>query len=169
MTAEPTIRRLAPTDADALFALRQEALRDAPLAFLSSPATDPDTARTDTLAQLNHGATNVVFGALAPRLLAMVGLYQDGHAKAIHKAHIWGAYVTPAARGRGLGRAVMRAAIDHAATLPGVTQLHIGVTETATTAHNLYESLGFVTWGTEPNAIRHAGTCVDERHMVLHL
>jgi GNAT superfamily N-acetyltransferase len=41
-------------------------------------------------------------------------------AKERHKAYLWGMYVTRAARGRGVGRQLVRAALDHAVLMPGL-------------------------------------------------
>ena len=51
-------------------------------------------------------------------------------------------YVVPASRGRGLGRALMEAAISEARSR-GADSMDIGVDEPDLAARNLYESLGF--------------------------
>jgi hypothetical protein len=47
--------------------------------------------------------------------------------------------------------------------------VHLSVSERAEVASALYESLGFVTWGVEPAALRFDGANVAERHMQLVL
>ena len=78
-------------------------------------------------------------------------------------------YVQPAHRRRGIGKLILEAAITHARTLEGVTQLNLGVSETAPGARDLYESVGFVAWGTEPRAMRVAGRYHAEVFMALKL
>ena len=51
-------------------------------------------------------------------------------------------YVVPAMRGRGLGRALMNAAIDFARE-QGADYMDLGTAETDVAARSLYESLGF--------------------------
>src|SRR6185437_7454987 len=51
-------------------------------------------------------------------------------------------YVTPPERGRGLGRALMEAAVREARG-EGADTMEIGVDEPDTAARRLYESLGF--------------------------
>ena len=51
-------------------------------------------------------------------------------------------YVAPAVRGRGLGRALMNAAID-VARAEGADCMDLGTAETDIAARALYESLGF--------------------------
>lgn len=161
------IRVLRPDDAEALFVLRRHALEDAPLAFAASPeddrASSPDAVRED----LSRGPDSAVFGALDEDLLGMIGLYREPKRKMAHKLYLWGMYVRPEGRGRGIARALLQAALAHARTLDGVTQVQISVTEDADAARALYEEFGFRVWGTEPDAIRHGGRGVSTLHMVL--
>ena len=113
--------------------------------------------------RLASGPGNVIVGAFDPGLVACVGvLHAPRHPKGAHHAHIWGMYCQPAHRRRGLGRAIMEAAIAHARTLEGVTQLNLGVSVTTPGAQALYESVGFVAWGREPRAMKVDGVYHDE-------
>ncbi len=60
------------------------------------------------------------------------------------------AFIAPWARGRGLARA-LTLAVEEAARATGFKVLWLDVRETQTAAIKLYESLGFVHWGTNPN------------------
>ena len=96
-----TIRPLGPADAESLFALRQRALADAPLAFGSSAEDDLVTDVAAARNQLARSPESVVFGAFRGGALeGSVGLYRDPHLKMAHKAHLWGLWVDPAARRR---------------------------------------------------------------------
>ena len=59
--------------------------------------------------------------------------------------------------------------LRHAAALPGVSWVHLGVSAAAPEALSLYEAAGFEAWGTEPEALRHEGHAVSEHHMALRL
>lgn len=163
------IRILAPVDAEAYAALRRESLVDSPLAFLSSPEDDLAATVERTRPMLARAPTSVVFGAFAEDLVGIVGIRQDDHAKGAHKAHVWGMYVTPPWRRNGIAANLMRAALDHAANLPGVAWVHLGVSDAMPAARRLYESLGFERWGTEPEALQHEGRLADEHHLGLRL
>jgi len=58
-------------------------------------------------------------------------------------AHLEELYVVPAKRGRGLGRALLEAAMD-AAREEGATRIDLGTSEDDVAARALYESAGFI-------------------------
>lgn len=168
--ARAMIRRLTPTDAEAYFALRRAALLDAPLAFGASPEDDLASSPDAVRALLSRGDDNVVFGALdRDELAGAVGIFRERHRKAAHKTRIWGMYVAPTRRGRGLAHALLAAALEHARTLPGVDWVHLSVTSAAPAARHVYEQAGFRLWGSEPDALRCDGASADEHHLALRL
>lgn len=163
------IRPLTEADAEELVSLRRTSLLDVPLAFTSSPEDDVAASVENVLALLRGAPDQFVVGAFEPGLVGMAGLYRDPHAKASHRAHLWGMYVLPTHRGRGLGGALLRATLDHARSLPGVTRVHLSVSSAAPGARRLYEGSGFELWATEADALRQAGESATDYHMVLHL
>jgi RimJ/RimL family protein N-acetyltransferase len=164
------IRRLQPADAEAYFALRRASLLDAPLAFGASPDDDVASSPAAVRELLGRGDDNLVFGAFdGDDLIGALGIFRERHRKAAHKARIWGMYVAPARRGRGLAQALLAAAVRHARALPGVDWVHLSVTSAAPAARHVYERAGFRCWGTEPDALRSAGASADEHHLALRL
>jgi len=164
------IRILTVHDAADFVALRSAGLREAPLAFASSPEDPraPDLAAARAL--LEEAPESVVLGGIeGARLVGLVGVRRDQHVKAGHKAHLWGMYVAPEARRRGVGRALLEAALAHAASLPGVELIHLGVTGAADAARALYTQAGFVAWGRESDALRFEDASTDQWHMVRRL
>jgi tRNA (adenine37-N6)-methyltransferase len=164
--ADAEIRRLAPPDAEAFLALRREALVREPLAFAASPSDDVALAPEHVRASL-ASATQATLGVFAPGLVGVVGVARGRHEKASHKAQVFGLYVVPGARRRGLGARLVHAALEFARGLPGVSAVHLSVSEPCAAALALYEGLGFATWATEPDALRVGGRSVGLRHMVL--
>ena len=164
-----TIRLLTPEDAAAYVALRRESLLDSPLAFTSSPEDDTASSTEAVREMLARGPDNVIVGGFAPELAGIVGMYRDSHLKRAHKMNIWGMYVTPAHRGGGLGLALMKAAIEHARSVAGITCIDLSVNSTAPAAQRMYERAGFRVWGCEPDALRYAGEITQEHHMSLQL
>jgi ribosomal protein S18 acetylase RimI-like enzyme len=58
-------------------------------------------------------------------------------------------FIAPWARGHGLARAIV-VAIEEAARADGFSILNLDVRDTQTAAIQLYESLGYIRWGTHP-------------------
>ena len=80
-----------------------------------------------------------------------------------HAAALTTNFVAPFARGHGLAK-VLTVAVCDAAKAAGYRLLNLDVRETQTAAIALYESLGFVHWGTHPLYDLVARDPVDGRH-----
>jgi ribosomal protein S18 acetylase RimI-like enzyme len=157
------IRRLPPSDVGAYRTLRLSALAESPEAFGSDVAAE-SAAPVETFA--NTLRTSYVAGAFAAeRLVGIAGFRRLDREKTRHRGDIWGVYVAPEARGAGVGRQLLEHVLDHARTQ--VQQVHLAVTATNPAALRLYESLGFVRYGTEPRALRIGDRYLDEHLMVL--
>ena len=68
-------------------------------------------------------------------------------------------YVAPYARGHGLAR-MLTQAVENSARAMGYQVLNLDVRETQTAAISLYESMGFLHWGTHPYYARVGGRTV---------
>ncbi len=183
----PTIRALTTGDTDTFIALRKEALADTPWAFCASP--EDDRTADQIRASLADPESAAIIGAFdtaephaesdsksnaapttksdAGRLVAVAGLHRLPRAKEHHRAMIWGVYVTPKSRGKGLGRAVVSGAIAAAREWLGITSINLSCSENSPDARALYESLGFKSWGIEPDALRIDHHPYAEVHMTL--
>jgi ribosomal protein S18 acetylase RimI-like enzyme len=64
-------------------------------------------------------------------------------------AQLMSNFIAPWARGHGLARQLV-VAVEDAARAAGYTILNLDVRDTQTAAIQLYESLGYVRWGTHP-------------------
>lgn len=166
----PIVRRLAAADAASLRQLRLDALIETPESFGSSYEEEHTLTLEDIrewIAPANDGA---MFGVFVDDALAgMVGVGRQRKLKMRHKAHIWSVYVTPAQRGRGLGRMLMHAAIAHARTMRGIRQVQLSVTANNAAAAALYASLGFAVYGHEREALCVSDKLYDETLMALPL
>jgi ribosomal protein S18 acetylase RimI-like enzyme len=166
------IRVLGENDALALRALRLQALRNAPDSFLSSyeaEAAESESVTAERLRRTADAKDSGVLGAFDDRaLVGMLGMVRDTQRKASHRAHLWGMYVVPDARKRGIGRALLDAAIARSRAA-GVEQLHLTVSTNADPARRLYRHAGFVPIGTLREAMKDGERYVDEELMVLRL
>jgi ribosomal protein S18 acetylase RimI-like enzyme len=163
------LRQLTAADVEIYRALRAYCLRESPHAFTNS--TEEFSQRTpDSIAQQLRGHENFTLGAFeAEQLVGMVGFYRENALKLRHKGYIVSMYVLPEYRSRGIARALLIEAIARAKRLPDLKQLLLGVVITQTTAKRLYESLGFVVYGREPNAVKIGDDYFDEEFMLLTL
>jgi RimJ/RimL family protein N-acetyltransferase len=99
------------------------------------------------------------------RLVGLAGLNTEGRGKKAHKLVLVAVYVEPESRGLGLGRALVRTAIDFAFRSENISAVRLTVTDCESTAVKLYSSLGFETWGCEPEAICVNGVYYSDLHM----
>ncbi|MEZ6241630.1 MAG: GNAT family protein [Phycisphaerales bacterium] len=168
MTPRP--RKLTPDDADAYLRLRHEMLLDSPWAFLSSPGDDVAEDRVEFGKKLREPENAILaIDGEDGSLLAVAGVYRVSRLKMRHWASIWGVYTTPSARRRGFSRAVTSGAIETARSWGGVEMINIAVSANSPGAQCLYESLGFVAWGREPNVTRVGDRTYDEIHLAMRL
>lgn len=159
------VRRLRIADAAAWQALRLEALERHPEAFGASFEEEAALAPEAWVSRLRSA---VVLGAERHgELVGCAGLFFEGMRKKRHKAVLWGVYVRSAARGAGIGRALVERVIEVARGR--VSQLHTAVVCDNDPARRLYRELGFVRYGVEPRAIEVEGRYLDEELLVLHL
>jgi RimJ/RimL family protein N-acetyltransferase len=78
-------------------------------------------------------------------------------------AQLTHAYIAPYARGFGLARRIVARVEEHAAAM-GFRVLNLDVRETQARAIALFESLGYVRWGTHPAYARVDGRTVAGHH-----
>jgi L-amino acid N-acyltransferase YncA len=78
-------------------------------------------------------------------------------------------YVPQELRGKGVGKALLEAAIAYAKTLSGLEQINLAVVLTSKEARKLFISIGFETYGLERHALKLHDHYFDQEHMTLRL
>lgn len=162
------IRRLAPDDVPAYRALMLDAYARHPDAFTSTAQERASLPLAWWEARVAHdpNAMEVVLGAIEDdRIAGVAGLSFETRTKTRHKATLFGMYVPQAFRERGIGAALVHAALDHARSRPHVRLVQLTVSEGNHAARALYERCGFVAYGTEPCAMAMDGRFVAKVHM----
>jgi RimJ/RimL family protein N-acetyltransferase len=110
------------------------------------------------------------FGAFdGEEIVGTVTIEVSAKPRTRHKALLIGMFVGEAARGRGVGRSLVHAALAAAAARPGVQVVTLAVTEGNAAAIALYETCGFRVFGIEPMAIATPAGFKSRVHMWLPL
>jgi RimJ/RimL family protein N-acetyltransferase len=164
------IRRLTPADASAFQELRLAGLREEPSAFGSSYEEEKDFSASIIEGRLAVRSDQGPFGAFEQgNLIGLVALGRERMNKLSHKGLIWGMYVKPEHRGKGIARALLSEALSLARSVPELRQVNLSANASNTGAIRLYESLGFKAFGREPGALFINGELHEEIHMYLRL
>jgi ribosomal protein S18 acetylase RimI-like enzyme len=151
-----TVARITADDIAKLREIRMEALTKHPEAF----SADPDRWAAFTEQQWRDMvASRAWFAARdGERWLGIAAFGREGHSKKTdHIGSLGAMYVRPEARGKGVGDALIGAALEEAAK--HVEQLILTVNAENKSAIALYERHGFRVYGKVPRAL-----CVDGRY-----
>lgn len=163
------IRPLVADDAAGYRALRLRALREEPDAFGSSYGEEAGWPLDEVKARIRGGAGSFVLGAFDPALIGLVGFARSTREKTRHKGTLWGLYVAPEARGRGVARALVGELIARAKEEPGLEQITLTVGRANEAARALYASLWFTSFGVEHRALLVDGRYLDLEYMALRV
>jgi ribosomal protein S18 acetylase RimI-like enzyme len=165
------IRLLTADDAEPWWHLRLEALRNDPASFADSTNEHLETTAETTkeLLSRTNPAHNFIVGAFEDgKLIGTAGFFRRKNNKERHKGHIWGVYVRPESRGKGVASALMQEIIRRARDMEGVEQITL-VASANFPAHRLYAAMGFQSYGIEPHSLKIGAEYVDDVLMVLFL
>jgi ribosomal protein S18 acetylase RimI-like enzyme len=165
------LRLLTADDAEAFWHLRLEALRNDSPAFADSAEEHLQTTveETSKLLSKSDPVTNFVVGAYeAGKLIGAAGFFRRPNNKEHHKGHIWGVYVRPESRGKGVASAMMNEIVRRAREINGIEQITL-VASANLPAQRLYKAMGFESYGIEPHSLKIGTEYVDDVLMVLWL
>jgi RimJ/RimL family protein N-acetyltransferase len=174
MTPEYEIRPLEASDFPAFLDIQKHALLNAPEVFGS------DYDWFDALSILGKEQRyeryilfpyQYLLGAILEdgTIVGMVGFSCDHtRTKVRHKGRIWGMYVIPTHRGRGIASTLVQSALATAEEI-GVEQIQLSVSTDNRDSYGLYLRLGFSAYGLESHAMKVGEQFVDEYLMVKFL
>lgn len=166
------VRSLGPADAPAYQRLRLLALEESPTAFTASHVDEAGRSMDEVAARITpavDGSIRMLGIFELDELAGFVAVVHPQREKLRHGVELAGMYVAPAFRRRGFGRALLKAAVAYARSIVGVRQIRLGVNVTNTGARALYRSIGFASYGVEPDALQVDGVFYGEERYVLRL
>ncbi|MDO5625801.1 MAG: N-acetyltransferase [Pseudomonadota bacterium] len=171
MTAH-TIRLLTDADLPAYKALRDAGLKSDPEAFTSDFDTASALPAATYATRLGQPPDDhFILGAFASdgAMLGAVVCEREARLKKRHEAALVGMIITPGARGRGIGKALLSAFDQFVRQLQGLEHVVLSVTASHTAAVRLYENAGFERYGLLPRAIKLDDQYHDKLFMVRKL
>lgn len=163
------IRKLTGDDAEGYWELRLEALQQNPEAFASTyeDAISRVNPLTRVSNNLDSDGSSTLGAFINKELVGVMTISEEGAIKLRHRVNLFAVYVTPKARGKQVGMALLQAIVEHTKKRPHVEKINLTVVSTNETAIRLYEKAGFQKFGLETNAMKIDDTYVDEVYMSL--
>lgn len=140
------IIRLPPGRWNEYKALRLRALKDDPQAFGSSYAKEVAYSDEKWQERTNDG---VLFASNSNNLIGMMGIWQSQEDKESKTANIFGVYVIPEFRGKGISKMLMQSLLDELKSNTSISKLKLTVNKNQLSAVKLYEAFGFKITGQE--------------------
>lgn len=167
------LRTLDETDAGALRAIWLRELREHPEAFGVAWEEEQRQTVAEIAARLRTELAtpeSFTLGAFADaQLVGIVTFRRWTPAKFRHGSALTGMYVAAEMRGQGVGRMLIAELIARARRLNGLERIKLAVVTTNPAARELYQSLGFESYGIERQAMLVDGQRYDLDWMVLSL
>jgi ribosomal protein S18 acetylase RimI-like enzyme len=168
------IRVLDSEDVACFQAVRLCGLQETPDAFAISTEEfkqEPLEQLARQIAPEGNPLERFVLGAFDSQenLLGVVGFFRQRRLKLRHRAFVWGMYVLPGARRRGIGRALLQELLMRARTLGDLEQVELEVVTTNVAARDLYLAQGFRVYALTRRGLKMDGCYFDEEFMALSL
>lgn len=166
------VRSIQADEGELLRDVRLAALRGAPAAFLETfdeVAADPDDVwALRAAASTGEGDQLIMVALNEGRPVGMAGIAREIGQRRRHRATLWGVWLDPAHRGRGVGRQMVSTALDWARERE-VRAVYLEVVENEDPSWSLYGRLGFVRREVDPFGAHFDGHDVALEHLVLVL
>jgi len=166
------VRAVTRADGALLRSVRLAALEECPAAFLETHAEvmeDPlELWEARAAAGMGDGDALVLLAFAADRAVGMAGIARDVGQRRRHRATLWGVWVHPEHRGRGVGRQLVCSCLDWARE-HGVRAVYLEVVEGEDPTRSLYGRLGFVRREIDPYGVHIDGRDLPLERLVLVL
>ena len=160
------LKLLGKGDAATFRELRLQGLKESPQSFGASYEQEEKMPLEFFEQRIEATADRWVIGAYEHEVLTgVIGFVRDTGDKSRHKGFIWGMYVDPDFRRKGIGRVLFKNALSRMEKMIGLKRVRLSVVTSNLTALRLYEAFGFVHYGEEPDALCVEGVFYSEYHL----
>ncbi len=167
------IRELSPKDAEAFRDIRRAAVMQNEGGFaialdewISKSLTEISEILEDEFTSPN----DFILGAFDDsRLVGMIGFFRPARPKLERHGHIWGTFLLPEYRGKGLAGKLLDELIKRAKHMQGIEQIQLTTLNVHNSSVLLYKSRGFRVFATEKAAVKIGEAVYDELYMLLSL
>ncbi|WP_414841694.1 N-acetyltransferase family protein [Enterococcus saccharolyticus] len=164
------IRKLELTDLSQFIELRFEALQEAPEVFASTYQREVKLPQETFVKRLRNTDTQFTIGAFeSGQLVCVAAFFKSVGEKTKHKGNIVAVYCKPEFRQLKIATRVMETLIEEVKKINEITILNLSVVSKNKRAKIFYESLGFVVYGMEPQALFDGQNYFDEYLLQLKL
>lgn len=174
MTPELTIRPLEIDDFATFLDIQREALLQSPELFGSDYEWFESLSilsKEQRYEKYMNFPYQYILGAVDDEgnIAGMIGYSSEDSSKTRHKGTVWGLFVRPEFRGKGIATIMVMSVLETAQDLLDVEQVQLAVSTHNEASYGLYLRLGFKVFGTELHAMKIGDSYVDEYHMVKFL
>lgn len=152
------IGRLGPDKWDEYKKIRLEALETDPQAFGS--AFEEEEKLTEE--EWRRRIQGVLFAFFDGQIVGIASVVFQNRVKIGHIANIYGVYVKPAFRRKGVGKKLLEAALEEVMRNKKIDKVKLTVNPLQTEAVRLYEDMGFTAVGTMKKEIKIGDVYYDE-------
>ena len=165
------IRKLREKDLAAYREIRMAGLMEKPHYFGAS--IRDEKRNTDKVYLDGFGIGNPIFFVLGKfigrQLAGVIGFRRFTLENLRHKASLWGMYVAPEYRNRGLGSELLAAWLERAGKLRGLESVQLAVESGNRPARKLYANFGFERFALERRGLKIGNRYYDEVWMRMDL
>lgn len=174
MTPELTIRPLEIDDFAMFLEIQREALVQSPELFGSDYEWFESLSilsKEQRYEKYMNFPYQYILGAVDDdgNIAGMIGYSSEDSSKTRHKGTVWGLFVRPEYRGKGIATIMVMSVLETAQDMLDVEQVQLAVSTQNEASYGLYLRLGFNVFGTELHAMKIGDSYVDEYHMVKFL
>lgn len=146
------------TDTENVKQIMLYALENDPDAFTSTrfefQFTSPEWWQKYLDKYLSGGFNTLFLAKKGEEIVGMIGVVQNSGSKVRHVGNIYWMWVKQDARGKGLGKDLLKRALDHVEKNPEIRKVNLSVVSSQKPAIELYKKFGFEICGTLKDEIK---------------